>query len=306
MSVLGCAMMVGSGSVPFLAGLQLFLDASDSTTITKTYQNLAATGSGTSGSNTITAASTEDSLVQAGEKLRIGGTDIYTVASVSTVTITTVETLTSTYIAAAMALDRVSQWNDKSGKGNNVTQGTAASQPVYNPAQLNGKAVLSFDGNNTLVIPSALWTLTSGPSTTFIVTKRNTEGGTTRGVLALRISGTAYFLVAHDGTAGRIDFRNAASTIINVDGNTNTNFNIVTARRSGATQGLSINNGAETTNASATDSSSIDAGVVGSGSSGTACIGQIAEIIIYNRSLSASEIVQVNKYLSQKWGITIS
>lgn len=296
---------LNGGNIPS-QGLQLLLNTAYSATITKGYVNLAATGSGTSGTTTITAASTEADLVQPGEKLRIGGTDIYTVASVSTVTITTVETLTSTYVAAAMALDRVSQWNDKSGLGNNVTQATDLSKPVYNPAQLNSTAVLAFDGNNTLSIPSALWSIANGNSTTFIVTKRNSEGGTTRGVMALRITGTAFFLVAHDGTAGRIDFRNAASTIVNVDGGTNTNFNIVTARRNGTTQGLSVNHGAEVTNTSATSSSSIDAGVIGSGSSGTALIGQIRLIMIYNRALSDYEITQINKTISRETAIAIS
>ena len=44
----------------------------------------------------------------------------------------------------------VSQWNDKSGNARHATQATAASQPAYTAAGLNGKAVLTFDGSNDL------------------------------------------------------------------------------------------------------------------------------------------------------------
>lgn len=38
----------------------------------------------------------------------------------------------------------VSQWNDKSGKGRNATQATAADQPVYLQNTLNGNPILRF------------------------------------------------------------------------------------------------------------------------------------------------------------------
>lgn len=43
-----------------------------------------------------------------------------------------------------------------------------------------------------------------------------------------------------------------------------------------------------------------------SGSSGSLLNGDIAEIIVYNRSLTNTEISYVHKYLSVKWGITIA
>lgn len=41
----------------------------------------------------------------------------------------------------------VSQWNDKSGNGNNATQSTAANQPTYQATGLNSRPTLSFDGS---------------------------------------------------------------------------------------------------------------------------------------------------------------
>lgn len=123
----------------------VWYDCSDVSTITKAYQNITPTGAGISGSTTITASASVTNIVPVGSKLRIDGTDIYTVSNVSTTTITTVETLTATYNAgSALALDKVSQINDKSGRGYHATQATIALQPVYVPNVQNGKSVVDF------------------------------------------------------------------------------------------------------------------------------------------------------------------
>jgi hypothetical protein len=48
------------------------------------------------------------------------------------------------------ALGAVSQWNDKSGNLNNLTQATGARQPTTGTTTINGKNTLSFDGGDTL------------------------------------------------------------------------------------------------------------------------------------------------------------
>lgn len=49
----------------------------------------------------------------------------------------------------------VSQWNDKSGNGRNVTQSTAAAQPGTGAITQNGLNVLTFDGGDRLVAATA-------------------------------------------------------------------------------------------------------------------------------------------------------
>lgn len=46
--------------------------------------------------------------------------------------------------------ERIDTWEDQSGNGNDVTQGTDASRPTYNTAVVNGQPVLSFDGGDQL------------------------------------------------------------------------------------------------------------------------------------------------------------
>lgn len=47
-----------------------------------------------------------------------------------------------------------SQWNDKSGQGNHLIQGTGAAQPAVISSGRNGRAVLRFDGSNDLMTTS--------------------------------------------------------------------------------------------------------------------------------------------------------
>lgn len=290
--------------------LRLWLDSSDSTTITKTYQNLAATGTGTSGTTVITASGIVTNLVQPGFKLRIGGADIYTVASITGagLTINTVETLSTNYVASAMALDRVSQWNDKSGQGNHVTQATALAQPVYNPAQLNGKAVLGFDGASFLALPSALLSIPNSANTLFVVAKQATASGVQERIIAMSESGSSRWIFGYQATAGQVVYMsNTGIAAIAASGVTTTNFNILTGRRSGTTQAISVNNGAETSNANGQDENGCSVGAIGNSSvGGLFLIGALSKILIYNRSLSAAEIIQVNRFLSQEGAIAIS
>lgn len=195
----------------------------------------------------------------------------------------------------------VSQWDDKSGNGNDVTQGTGSLQPKTGASTQNGKNILDFDGGDILNVPSALYSLTEGASTIFIVAKRASEDATTDGILGFNIAGNAFIDIQFDGTAGRIEYRHGVSTFCQVNGNTNTNMNVIRTTRSDTTQTLSINNGTADSNTAATSSSSIDAARFGASSLGIALSGSIAEILIYNRSLSVAEMTAVNNYLSDKW-----
>ena len=42
----------------------------------------------------------------------------------------------------------VSQWDDRSGNGKNASQATAANQPTFQVAEMNGNPVVRFDGAN--------------------------------------------------------------------------------------------------------------------------------------------------------------
>jgi hypothetical protein len=68
----------------------------------------------------------------------------------------------------------VSQWNDKSGNGFNVSQGTGAAQPTTGSLTRNGLNVLSFDGGDVLAY-SGTTNFNVGDFTVFVVAEQTSN-----------------------------------------------------------------------------------------------------------------------------------
>lgn len=298
-------------NVPQISGLQGFWDSTDSSSMTKAYVNITETATATSGTNTITASGSVANIIEIGMIIRVKGTDLYTVSNVSTVTITTVETVSQNYVADAIALDKVSQWNDKSGKGNHATQAVAARQPVFNPTGKNGKGTLFFNGVNDLILPSTIYlNLPNADSTWFTIAKRNSETGGSNRLVGMSAAGSTRFRIDYQATAGNIGFLNRTATTggVSFTGATNTNFNIIRSRHNSTTLATTANNAAEVTSADGQNVSNCDEGVFGrfldNGTLGL--IGSMGSISCYNRSLVPYEISVIEKNLSNIFAITIA
>ena len=200
----------------------------------------------------------------------------------------------------------VSKWNDKSGQGNDVTQGSAAKQPTTDATTQNGKNVIDWDGSDNLIMPSGVFGVPANGNTCFVVTKRSTETGGFYRILDMREASGSRYALDFGSTAGDVSFasKTAAGGGVTNSGNTNTDFQILRGRRDGSTQALAVDRGAESTNTNGATETGIDEANIGSlGDSSGFLLGSIAEIIIYERSLSTAEIAQVESYLSNKWGI---
>jgi len=201
----------------------------------------------------------------------------------------------------------VSQWNDKSGNGYNVTQGTGASQPGTGSATSNGLNVLTFDGGDHLIMPSGLFTIPNSDNAVFGVAKITTETASTQYMMSMTEAGSVRHYMRFSATAGNILFHNATITTGGVSntGNTNTNHQILSGFKSGTTLSLQVNGDTPATNSGGGNEPGIDAGTIGSLVAGGFLTGQIAEIFIYSRAPSADEIKSLNFYLSLKWGIAL-
>ena len=198
----------------------------------------------------------------------------------------------------------VSQWDDKSGNGNNATQGTESLQPTTNATTQNSKNVLDFDNGDSLTLPSALHSIPNGDNTLFIVglhaaTAVNdyyigmTESGAGRYYYRANADGDGVLGLNRTGDSSAVAVASAGDA-----------FHLGTFFRSGTTQSISVDSGTPVTNTSGLSESGIDAATIGSkAGAGSFLLGSIAEIIIYSRALSTAEISAVETYLSNKWGI---
>ena len=200
----------------------------------------------------------------------------------------------------------VSQWGDKSGNGNHATQGTGALQPTTGTHSVNGRNVLYFSGD-TLVLPSALYTVPNGGNTMFIVGARDAETGSYETFISMTESGSSRFAMRCTSTSGIVNYVSGTSSSgPQVSGNNNTVPAIMAGRRSGADRALYVNGGAPATDTDGADESGVNAAEIGSqpGTIYNSLTGVTGEIIIFDRALNTAEMNKTGQYLAAKWGIT--
>jgi len=201
----------------------------------------------------------------------------------------------------------VSQWDDKSGLGNDVTQGSGSLQPTTGTETINNVNVITFADSTmsssdyaatdnwtafTVVEGDAAPTNTdaSGPikKDKNIQINWNHGSGTFRGAVALSVS-SSFFAASLGSLSGSTPYILAGSydgeeIIASLDGT------IITTNTSPSGDA---------------DAESADMFIGGTGVSGSFFDGKIAEIIIFSRKLNTDEIDQVEAYLSTKWGVSI-
>lgn len=215
----------------------------------------------------------------------------------------------------------VSQWNDKSGNGNNATQLTGSLQPVTNANTINALNVITYDGvNDALAIPanSSIDNLFSGGGSVFSVVNPLTAGEGNFGRLFEKGSETRNFI--RETSGGKAKYAHQTEFSI-----TEGNFKTLTQETNlgvGNILGMLYDNSL-TTNVPAfrvngllipTDIAIIPDGTANSDIAEDLLIGNrpggdrtwdgyFGEILMYDRILTAEEIADVENYLTNKWGI---
>lgn len=197
----------------------------------------------------------------------------------------------------------VSAWADQSGNGQNAVQVTAASQPAYVANQLNGYPVLRFDGVNDYLQNTSL--VIGQPTTFFIVHTQNVIASNKKsGVFDSKVYGDPYT------TRQLIDYNGIENWLGIYAGTSWLNYpktapftQITTAVFNGANSKIYENGVLKITGNPGTYT--INGYYIGS--SGLAADrwynGDVAEIIIYNRTLNDTELQMVYTYLKQKYAI---
>lgn len=195
--------------------------------------------------------------------------------------------------------NNVSVWGDKSGGNNDATQGTGANQPTWVADQLNGKSIIRFN-DDRMVTPDINLTDFTG-----FVVFNNTN------IYPIG-SGDVDTLLYHEGAGARPQIQSANGFIDisepqfgteNITANRYINGQSVLNRHPLSANNYYIssviNTGGYSHNGQFGIGGRVDTDIFKH-------IGDIAEIIIYNRALSAAERTLVENYLSNKWGIALS
>lgn len=209
----------------------------------------------------------------------------------------------------------VQAWLDKQGNGRDANQNTGNRQPIWNSGQQNGLGSINFDGtNDVLTLNPISWALSLPGQTTYIVLKANALSGIPRATMT-NTNGFQFFWNTYWGVetaSGRATSLTAGDTTnyyymgMIFDG-TQSDPNItiqnnarVKMRINGVAQSLTF-----TANANATTSAAANTLYVGADNSPAAnpFSGHIGELLIWTRTLTASEITTVETYLADKWGI---
>jgi hypothetical protein len=229
----------------------------------------------------------------------------------------------------------VSQWNDKSGNGNNVTQGTGALQPTTGVSTVNGLNVLNFAGDLLSAATAATWKFMHDGTVWFIGAVWQ-AGTTANPNVAYGLFGTNASSTTHSGVYFTYDDRTAvggrdnnvvvfvtrsALNSFTVVSNTGTGFQTantpaVTSALFDPSNGTAANRLSLQTNAdtpvanndataavSATDPTyPLQIGAAGNGV--VPLTGKIAEIVIVSGAAATSTNREaVRDYLNAKWDV---
>ena len=206
----------------------------------------------------------------------------------------------------------ITTWVDKSGGARNATGGVA---PTYAAKSLNGLGTLTFNGSSQYLYAS---TLTVPTATHFMIavhkpTLVNTSGGNGyTGILRAQSSGASggYIVFPYGENAGYFSSFNGAVSLTPTGGVAGS-WNMFEANvASGSTVQYQYGTAQAQTAASITATTS-DSFTVGSfSSSGTSpqqyYQGSMAEIIVYNVTLTTVQRQNVEGYLAWKWGLQAS
>ena len=190
----------------------------------------------------------------------------------------------------------VSQWNDKSGNNKHATQATSGNRPTFTASALNGKSVLTFDGNSDKMTIPALG-LSNSAMVIMVFKATNAPHAVLSGSgndTWDEYGGTSY---AHHFRVVRLDNIGAPSPLStnNILGYLANSTTPVYNRRLNG-------NASSTSNAAFTFSSNITEIGWNAPNNGYYLNGTISEIIVVN-AYSVSDAEKLEGYLAEKWGL---
>jgi PKD domain len=204
----------------------------------------------------------------------------------------------------------LSYWNDASGNARNATQSIVASRPSYVSNGINGYGTVRTASSKYFDINLSV--IDNHSFTVFAVTKRES---TAASQYFMGVQQSTPYPGLHIGYSGISQLRfNEYNSRVNVtipSYTAATSIHAVTMQEFSTTTGklsMFIQDGVVYSRTNPTTTSYLQnaQGNIGRGSAANGFIGQIAEVIIYNRVLTAAEKKQIQTYLCIKYGVGIN
>lgn len=204
----------------------------------------------------------------------------------------------------------ITQWNDKSGSGFNFSQGNAGLRPVASSNAINSRVAFSFTGGQR--IDNSNITITQSNYSIFIVARANASQPSSTGynyILKGNFSSDGFLFFGNNPSKFFATFTGPSSSWNDVNANSPNISVTSTTLLLGMTVATTVltpyySGNAMTTKTGTTGAfTGIRLGDTNTANAGQGWGGLIAEIVIYNKTLSTTERQQIEGYLSWKWGI---
>ena len=190
---------------------------------------------------------------------------------------------------------------DFSGNGRNVTQGTGTAQAIYNTSVQNGNSVFTFDGGDYYQPSSDQRDLAQVNTIVFVCSADLASPTTNQFLCDGRGSSARNAVYTRDSASD--NFALFAGTEANARGYT-TDPVILTCVFNGNSSFIRLN-GSQSGNVAA-GSQGLDPITIGARFNGVeGWNGWIGEVVVYDDSLTSTEISNLESDLSTKWGITV-
>ena len=203
---------------------------------------------------------------------------------------------------------RVSAWADQSGNSNSAAQTTTAHQPLrYGYDGANDKAYIKFDGTNDLLTSTSNNPVSANSFTMFMVAKQHTSNAGKNPVFAYSSSDTNVLMGFNDNKVyGYINDAGSNEALFN--GGVASNYNVFRMQFIGSSGTLrtQLNGGSISSDSLTwTDTIVFNEASYTISKYRTSDFGKVdvAEVIVYNRSLEETEISKINDYLNKKFKI---
>ena len=205
-------------------------------------------------------------------------------------------------ITPATSGQQVARWNDKSAAANHLTQPNVAGRPTLGPQGL--RAVPVFDGSSD-ILDRTTSTMPAGaaPSTTFSVSQMTAPAS--RGTIVawgLNQLGQLRFFGSHD--QARYITTNGAANPIGGDWISGSPGLLVGQYASQT--GTLWADGAPPLGLAGTYSTAVSALSIGGNTASQFWNGTIDEVVVFDRTLTATERRTIEEYLARKWSVRIT